>query len=36
MLARLMGLDTLSPAKLHELMQHEAVTVIDVNGRSTG
>lgn len=31
MLARLMGLKTISPAGLHRLMQNESVTAIDVN-----
>jgi rhodanese-related sulfurtransferase len=31
MFARLMGLKTVSPAALHELMQRETVAVMDVN-----
>ena len=31
MFARLMGLKTISPTALHELIQREAVSVIDVN-----
>ncbi|MDP9193831.1 MAG: rhodanese-like domain-containing protein [Acidobacteriota bacterium] len=31
MFARLMGLDTVSPAALHQLMQREPVITIDVN-----
>jgi rhodanese-related sulfurtransferase len=31
MFARLMGLDTISPASLHQLMQREPVLAIDVN-----
>lgn len=31
MLARLMGLHTVSPRRLHEWMQRERVTVVDVN-----
>ena len=31
MFARLMGLDTISPAGLHQLIQDRAVTVIDFN-----
>ena len=31
MFARLMGLKTISPTALHELIQQEAVSVIDVN-----
>jgi rhodanese-related sulfurtransferase len=34
-IARLMGLVTVSPARVHELMQREAVTVIDVNSRQS-
>jgi len=34
-LARLMGLETVSPAALHQLMQAAAVTVIDVNSRQS-
>ena len=33
MLARLMGLETVSPRRLHQLMQDQPVTVIDVNTR---
>jgi rhodanese-related sulfurtransferase len=29
--ARLMGLKTISPGGLHDLMQHQRVTVVDVN-----
>jgi rhodanese-related sulfurtransferase len=32
MFARLIGLRTISPAELHELIQRGAVTTIDVNG----
>jgi len=35
MFARLMGLDTLSPAALYELMQQAQVTVIDVNSHQS-
>ena len=35
MLARLMGLKTISPAALHELMQHEAVAILDVNSNQS-
>jgi rhodanese-related sulfurtransferase len=31
MFARLMGLDTISPSALHELIREKCVTVIDVN-----
>ena len=31
MIARLLGLRTISPKRLHEAMQHEDITVIDVN-----
>ena len=31
MFARLMGLKTISPTALHELMQREAVSIVDVN-----
>jgi len=31
MFARLMGLDSISPAELHQLMQKRPVTVLDVN-----
>jgi hypothetical protein len=31
MFARLMGLKTISPAVLHQLMQEKPVTLIDVN-----
>ena len=34
MFARLMGLHSISPRGLHELMQREAVTIIDVNSRA--
>ena len=33
MFARLMGLKTISPGGLHQLMQREPVTAIDVNAR---
>jgi rhodanese-related sulfurtransferase len=33
MFARLMGLDTISPAGLHDLIQKQQVTVVDVNPR---
>ena len=33
MFARLMGLKTISPRELHDLMQHESVTAVDVNPR---
>jgi rhodanese-related sulfurtransferase len=35
MFARLMGLKTVSPRRLHQLMQDEPVTVIDVNTRQS-
>ena len=35
MFARLMGLKTISPTALHELIQQEAVSVIDVNSDQT-
>ena len=35
MFARLMGLETISPADLHQLMQREPVTVIDVNSKES-
>lgn len=35
MFARLMGLKTISPAALHQLMQREPVTAIDVNNRQS-
>ena len=35
MFARLMGLKTISPARLHELMQRETVTAVDVNTRQS-
>lgn len=35
MLARLMGLEVISPAGLRNLMQNESVTVIDVNSRQS-
>jgi len=35
MLARLMGLRTISPDSLHRLNQQEAVTVLDVNSLSS-
>jgi rhodanese-related sulfurtransferase len=35
MFARLMGLKTVSPAALHEMMQKQPVTVIDVNSRQS-
>ena len=31
MFAKLLGLDSISPAELHERMQREPVTIIDVN-----
>jgi len=33
--AKLMGLDTISPGDLHELMRKETVTVLDVNARQS-
>lgn len=33
MFARLMGLDTISPDGVHQMMQNESVTIIDVNSR---
>ena len=35
MFARLMGLKTISPSGLHEMMQKQQVTVIDVNSRQS-
>jgi rhodanese-related sulfurtransferase len=35
MFARLMGLETVSPRRLHQLMQDQAITVIDVNARQS-
>jgi len=35
MFARLMGLQSISPRALHDLMQSQSVTVIDVNGRGS-
>lgn len=35
MFAQLMGLKTISPDDLHQLMQHERVTAIDVNSRQS-
>lgn len=35
MFARLMGLKTISPNALHEMMQEQPVTVIDVNSRQS-
>jgi rhodanese-related sulfurtransferase len=35
MFARLMGLSTISPRRLHQLMQSEPVTTIDVNTRQS-
>ena len=35
MFARLMGLHTISPGKLHEMLQTRQVTVIDVNSRQS-
>jgi len=35
MIARLMGLETISPEKLQQRMQCEPVTVIDVNSRQS-
>ncbi len=35
MIARLMGLKTISPSGLHELMQKQPVTVVDVNSRQS-
>ncbi|MGC2161303.1 MAG: rhodanese-like domain-containing protein [Silvibacterium sp.] len=35
MLARLMGLEVISPAGLRNLLQNESVTVIDVNSRQS-
>ncbi len=35
MIALLMGLKTVSPNRLHELIQKTAVTVIDVNSRAS-
>jgi rhodanese-related sulfurtransferase len=35
MFARLMGLATISPKALYERMQHETMTVIDVNARQS-
>lgn len=33
MFARFMGLDTMSPRRLHQAMQDQSITVIDVNAR---
>ncbi len=35
MIARLMGLDTISPIRLHELIGERQVTVIDVNSAAS-
>jgi rhodanese-related sulfurtransferase len=35
MFARLMGLKTISPAGLHQLLQQRRVTVVDVNSRQS-
>jgi rhodanese-related sulfurtransferase len=35
MFARLMGLKTISPSGLHEMLQKQQVTVIDVNSRQS-
>ena len=35
MFARFMGLKTISPRQLHRLMEHEAVTAVDVNPRAS-
>jgi rhodanese-related sulfurtransferase len=35
LLARLMGLTSISPSDLHEMMQKQQVTVIDVNSRQS-
>jgi hypothetical protein len=35
MIARLMGLKTISPGDLHQLIQEQRVTVIDVNSRQS-
>lgn len=35
MIARLMGLKVVSPGELHELMQKQPLTVIDVNSRQS-
>jgi rhodanese-related sulfurtransferase len=35
MFARLMGLKTISPSGLHEMLQTQQVTVIDVNSRQS-
>jgi rhodanese-related sulfurtransferase len=35
MFARLMGLETISPADLHQRMQREPVTVVDFNSRQS-
>jgi rhodanese-related sulfurtransferase len=35
MIARLMGLKTISPGKLHQMIQEQKVTVIDVNSRQS-
>jgi rhodanese-related sulfurtransferase len=35
MLARLMGLKTISPSGLHEMMQKQRVGIIDVNSRQS-
>lgn len=35
MFARLMGLKTISPNELHQLMQEQSVCVVDVNGEQS-
>lgn len=35
MFARLLGLRTISPRGLHQLMQNESVTAVDVNPRAS-
>jgi rhodanese-related sulfurtransferase len=35
MIALLMGLKTISPARLHELLQRSAATAVDVNSRQS-
>ena len=35
MFATLMGLDTISPTHLHQMLQNQEVTVIDVNARQS-
>jgi rhodanese-related sulfurtransferase len=35
MFATLMGLDTISPTHLHQMLQNQQVTVIDVNARQS-